>query len=411
MKRSIVLILTVFSVLQISAQRNEIFSARIASLQVVAGDDWLSPPVINLGAETPMNIAFDDLTHEYHRYTYRIQHCEADWTPSEGIFASDYIDGFAEGNTIDNSEESVNTNVLYTHYSLQIPNERCSIKMSGNYQVTVFDENNNDEKMFTACFMVVEPKASVSLNVSTNTDIDVNKSHQQVGLELNFGSLNVTDYANQIKTVVLQNGRWDNAIINSHPQYVMSDGLRWEHSRDLIFDAGNEYRKFEMLDVNHTTMGLESVHWDGKSYHAYVWKDEPRPSYVYDEDADGAFYIRNSDNQENDRVSDYLTVHFRLMSPYVGDIYLNGVWTNDRFLPAYQMKYDEVEQCYLGSVPLKQGYYSYQYLILGADGTTKPVPSEGSFYQTENKYQALVYFRGTGERTDRLVGYQQAQLK
>jgi hypothetical protein len=160
MKRSIVLILTVFSVLQISAQRNEIFSARIASLQVVAGDDWLSPPVINLGAETPMNIAFDDLTHEYHRYTYRIQHCEADWTPSEGIFASDYIDGFAEGNTIDNSEESVNTNVLYTHYSLQIPNERCSIKMSGNYQVTVFDENNNDEKMFTACFMVVEPKAA-----------------------------------------------------------------------------------------------------------------------------------------------------------------------------------------------------------------------------------------------------------
>ena len=71
------------------------------------------------------------------------------------------------------------------------------------------------------------------------------------------------------------------------------------------------------------------------------------------------------------------------------------------------MEYDEEEQLYKGSLRLKQGYYSYQYLHLAEDGTTHPVPSEGNFFQTENQYQALVYYRGLGDRTDRLVGFAQ----
>ncbi len=412
MRRSLIITLIVIQALSIAAQRNEIYNNRIASLQVVAGDDWLSPPVINLNSSDAINISFDDLTHEYHRYAYSIQHCEADWTPSNGIFSSEFIEGFADGNTIDDLEESMNTNVLFTHYTLHIPNERCRIKMSGNYKITVYDENNCNEQIFTVCFMVFESQVNISMNVSTNTDIDINNSHQQVSMELGYGSLNVTDYSNQIKTVVTQNGRWDNAVINAKPQYVLPNGLRWDHNRTLIFDAGNEYRKFEMLDVNHTTMGLENVHWDGKEYHAIVWPDEPRHNYVYDEDANGAFYIRNSNNVENDRISDYLSVHFLLKSPQVnGNVYLNGVWTNDLFLPKYEMKYDDINQCYNGIVQLKQGYYSYQYLIMKSDGTTAPLPSEGSYYQTENKYQALIYYKGIGERTDRLVGYKQVQLK
>ena len=395
----------------ICAQRNEIFNPRIASLQVVAGDKWMQMPIVELGSPTPIHIAFDDLTHEYHRYIYTIRHCEADWTPSDELFTSDYINGFAEGNTIDDITESINTNTLYTHYALRIPNDRCRIKLSGNYQLTVYDANNDREKMFTACFMIVEQRMGVQLQVSTNTDIDINGSHQQIAMKLNYGSLRVSDYQRQIHTVILQNGRWDNAVVNPTPQYVMPDGLQWSHNRSLIFSAGNEYRKFEVLDVGHTTMGLESISWDGSRYNAYVWTDEPRQSYVYDRDANGAFYIRNSDNSENDWTSDYVTVHFRLKGPRVnGQVYLNAMWTNDRFTPEYQMKYDETEQIYRGSVRLKQGYYSYQYLVLKPDGTTTPFPTEGSFHQTENAYQALIYYRGIGERTDRLVGMSQLMV-
>lgn len=390
----------------INAQRSEILSPDIATLQVFAGDDWLSLPVIELNGETPINISFDELSHTYHRYSYSVEHCEADWQPSKELIESDFIDGFATGNTIENNEQSINTSVLYTHYSLQIPNERCRLKLSGNYTVTVFDEDNDNTPVLRACFMVAERAMNVRLDVSPNTDVDVNKSHQQVSMSLSYGGTRVTDPSNQIKTVVMQNQRWDNAVVNAKPQYVRADGLTWEHCRDYIFPAGNEYRKFETLDPTHTTMGLERVGWGNERYQAWVFVDEPRPSYVYDEDANGSFYIRNSDNVGNDTESDYIVTHFRLKSPrQSGDIYVNGAWTYDRFSPQYKMEWNEADNLYEASVPLKQGYYSYQYLLMSSDGSLRPLHSEGNFYQTENKYQALVYFRGQGERTDRLVGY------
>lgn len=401
--------------LHADAQRHEIYNDNIKSLQVVCGEKWQSLPVMQLNDANPdntINISFDDLTHTYQRYTYSIEHCEADWSPSDGLFKSDYIEGFSDDNTIEDVEESINTNVLYTHYKMTIPNDRCRLKLSGNYKLTVYDDNSG-EKILTACFMVTEQTATVGLEATTNTDIDTNKSHQQVGMTLRYNSLRVTDPSTQIKTAILQNRRWDNAKINAKPQYITTEGLQWTHNRELIFDAGNEYHKFETLATSHATMGVDHIAWDGNNYHAWLYEDAPRPNYLYDEDADGAFYIRNSDNIENDRASDYMYVHFTLNCPrpVAGDVYINGAWTYDHFTPAYKMEYNYEKTRYEASILLKQGYYSYQYLMLDSNGSPTVMPTEGSYFQTENKYSALVYFRGQGERTDRLVGYKEIKLK
>lgn len=389
------------------AQRNRILNPDIASLQVVAGNNWLSMPVIGLGEGLPVNIAFDDLTHEYRRYAYKVEHCNADWSTSGDLFVSDYIDGFNADNVIEHVEQSINTNVQYTHYRFQIPNERCKLKMSGNYRVTIYDANNDDKAVAECCFMVVEPRMGIKLSVDANTDKGINSRWQQVAMEVKYGGgLSVTDVQRQIYTVVMQNGRWDNAVVNAKPQFVMGDGLRWSHNAQLVFEAGNEYRKFEMLDVRHANMGVEKIDWDGEAYHAYLWPDEPRGSYVFDEDANGAFYIRNGDNRENSSTSEYVHVHFTLRSPRLeGGVFVNGVWTNDQLAAPYKMLYDEGAQCYRLSLLLKQGYYSYQYVWQQSNGQIATVPSEGSFYQTENRYQALVYYRKLGERADRLVGF------
>ncbi|MBR1400616.1 MAG: DUF5103 domain-containing protein [Prevotella sp.] len=414
MRRILTIIMLLLAIsTAIHAQRNEIYKPEIATLQVVAGERWLSMPIVRLNGDEVINISFDDLTHEYHRYTYTLEHCDADWSKSEELFASDYMAGFAEGNTIDDVTESLNTNVLYTHYSLSIPNRTCRIKMSGNYRLTVYDENDDNEKILTACFMVVEPVMGVMLDVSANTDIDIRHSHQQVSMDIGFGNLTVTDPISQVKTVVMQNMRWDNAVINSRPDYLIPNGMRWQHHKDYIFPAGNEYHKFEILDANHPTMGIDQITWDGENYHAWPFASEPRNNYIYDEDANGAFYIRNSENIENERQSEYVYVHYTLMcpSPVQGDVYINGVWTNDMFTPEYQMNYNHEKRCYEAVVLQKQGYYSYQYLMMDKDGTLKTMPTEGNFHQTENKYQALVYFRAAGDRSDRLVGYQEVQYR
>lgn len=388
------------------AQRNEILSNNIASLQVMAGSNWQGLPVAILGGE-PITISFDELSHEYHRYTYRIQHCEADWTPSEGLFTSDYISGLYDDNTIDDYSQSTDTYQLYTHYSLQFPNDKCSITMGGNYKLSVIDDNDG-KTVLVACFMINEATAGIQIESTTNTDYDINGRHQQLNMQINYGAIDVVAPEEQLHTVVMQNRRWDNAVINPKAQYIMRDGMKWEHCKELIFFAGAEHYKFETLDPSHTTMGLASVGWDKElsQWHAYVFPDIPAKSYSYDVDANGSFLIRNSDNIDNDVACDYIMTHFELHAPLQqGRVYLNGVWTNDRFLPEYEMEWNEDKNIYEKTVYLKQGYYSYRYLVLKEDGTLRRLSNEGNFFETENTYQALLYYKGKSDRADRLVGY------
>lgn len=390
------------------AQQHEIRSENIASLQVVSGKDWLGDAVIRLGSSDRLTISFDDLTHQYHRYVYSLTHCEPDWTPTEGLFTSDYISGFQDGITIDNYQESINTNQLYNHYTLRIPNSSCAPKISGNYQLDIIDDDTKDV-VATARFMVTENIANISTTILTDTDIDVRRSHQQLNLRLDYPqTLKATNPREQFRVLVMQNHRSDNQVW-CPPAPVMRPGtLEWTHTKDLIFPAGNEFHKFEMLDVHRNSMGVESLQWDGEWYHAHLFHDYPRRAYVYDEDADGAFYIRNSDNIENDITSEYVKVNFYLdTSRLDGEVYVDGKWTYNGLSEKYLMEYDDENKWYHVEIPLKYGYYSYQYLNILPAYSQRLTPTgetEGDFFQTENRYLVMAYYKGNGDRFWRLVG-------
>ena len=392
------------------AQRHEINDENIRSLQVVANQKWMDLPIMVLN-DGKISIDFDDLTHTYRRLTYRLEHCEADWKPSVGLFESDVVDGFIAGNTIDDVKESTLTNTLYTHYHFDIPNDKCQPKLSGNYRLYVYDDDSgSDHPLLTACFMLTEPAESsmgVRLNITTQTDQSINREQQQAEMLIDYGTYIVSNPQQQIKTVVLQNRNWLDARWNSKPQYVMPNGLRWSHNQDYIFWAGNEYRKFEILSTDVASMGVDKIGWDGKIFHAYLFPTTPFLNYLYDEDADGAFLIRNSDNVEINTTSDYMLTHFQLNvpSPYPYRIFLNGDWTYDRLLPTYEMTYNSAGGYYEAVVPLKLGYYNYQFLAADEQGRLSSFRVDNSHYQTENSYQALIYFRPQGRRPDKLVGY------
>ncbi len=404
------------------AQRHIVFSDKIASLQVTAGTRWQDMPIIPLRGNEPLNISFDDMSHSYRRFSYTVTHLEADFTPSDDVFTSDYLEGFENGLTIDACQQSINTLQNYTHYTLQIPNEQCKLTMSGNYRLDILDDDNDSRPVASVFFMINEAVVNVGMAMTVNTDIDVRRNHQQIELDVDYTPLRAMDARRQVKGYVLQNGRWDNAVILPEVSRMSQNKMEWVHCRDLIFEAGNEYHKFEILDIHRNSLNVENNIWDGNQWHTILWPDYNRPSYVYDETANGAFYIRNSDNRENDITSEYVMVHFTLQSPQLPyRMFVNGAWTNDRFLPQYEMVYNSEKKAYEAIISLKYGYYSYQYLMFNNDAiiegdlndneevgvNTQPPfipPTEGSFYETRNTYNTLLYFRGNNDRADRLVG-------
>lgn len=394
------LVLSLLLLMPLGTWSHHISDSNVKTLQVVVNNNWLQAPVMRLHSNDQLRLSFDELSHNYHRYSYQIEHCEPDWSPSEGLFESDWLTGF-NGNIIDDYAHSNNTVIAYTHYELQLPNDHCQLKMSGNYRIHIYDEDNDNREVLVAEFMVVEPQMSLSISASSNTDIDTRQRHQQVTMTLNYGSLPVTDPTSQIYAVVMQNNQTRNQKSNIKANITTPNGLEWRHNRQLIFDAGNEYRKFEVLDPSHPTMGIDYITWDGNNYQAYPFMDEPRPNYLYDEDANGAFCVRNSDNQEVNTTSEYVWVNYRLKAPYQGPVYISGRWTTPTGTDTYMLYYDPINELYTASVLQKQGYYNYQYIT--ANG--QQLPSEGSYYQTENHYQALIYYKGITDRTWRLTAF------
>ena len=388
---------------------HKIYSPQVKSLQVVVNQNWQSLPVMKLNSADRLYVGFDELSHDYHRYICHIERCEADWTTATEMFESDWLNGFNDL-IVDDYEHSINTTVPYTHYQFSLPNDQCHLKMSGNYRLHI-QEDGTDEDVLTVEFMVTEQSMQLSMTATTNTDQDTNGRHQQVSMSIGYMNHSVMRPDEQIQTVVMQNGREDNCRRNVRPAFVNQNGQEWSHAMEYIFDAGNEYRKYEVLDPTHPTMGIDYIRWDGDHYQVFPYISEPRPNYLYDEDADGAFYIRNSDNRENDIISDYVWINYRLKSDPVSDGYIviDGQWTTENS-ETYRMTYDENAGMYTASILQKQGYYSYQYLWEDNRGTRRPLPSEGNFYPTENRYQAFIYFKEVGGRTWRLTAFGQITL-
>lgn len=392
---------------------HRILTPNYKSLEVMVNNNWMALPIMQLGTGDVLNIGFDELSHTYRRLTYHLEPCNPDWTSCEGLFESDWLEGFND-RPIEDYENSINTNVLYTHYRLQLPNDDTRLKMSGNYRLHIMDEEESEEVICIE-FRVLEPLMRMTLGVTTNTDLDLNGRYQQASLRIDYGPLRVTNAAEQVQVFVMQNGREDNMKENVRANYVTASGMAWEHNKGLIFDAGNEYRKFEALDPSHTTMGLAHTYWDeeSKRFHAYPFFAEPRRSYIYDEDANGAFLLRNSDNVEAATTSEYLVIHYKLKAfrEYKdATVRLDGRWAVES-PESYVMTFDEHDQTYNATVLQKLGYYNYQVLLVDFDGTTHPMPEEGSFYQTENDYQAMVYYRGIGERSWRLAGFCETKFR
>lgn len=386
----------------------------IHTLQTIVNDDWLRDDVITLGTEDWVTISFDHFTHDYHRFTYKIVHCNADWAPSD-LFEIDYMDGFNE-QPIEDYENSLNTTMLYTHYRLDLPNDEVQFKVSGNYRVEIYlddDENFNKRMIAEACFRIVEPSMGLNVSVTSNTDIDTNLSHQQVSFTLNYPPGEVVDPSTEIKPYVYQNSRTDNYVAQLKPTYITPGRLEYTHNRALIFPAGNEYRRFEIVNMHYATQGVDRISYFAPYYHATLLPDAQRRNYSYDVDHDGRYLIRYNLAQDTDIETDYLFVHFTLDMPRRkgGNFYLTGDFTYNDFTPDYQAVYNDAERYYEATVMLKQGAYDFMYLWVPDDQNIGQTgPAEGNFYEAENEYQVYIYHRPFGGRYDRLVATQQVKF-
>ena len=360
-------------------------------------------PIIKLGEK--LILSFDDLNADEHDYTYKIDHCNENWE-SSNLSDFEFINGYAE-DRIRDYENSFNTLQPYTNYSLSIPNEETQIKISGNYLITILNED--EEPVFTRRFVVYEPKVTVGVSIYKSRDITTINTKQSVEFIINNPNYRINNPAEELKTIVLQNNNWQTAITGLKPQFYRGDQLLYKYNKETSFWGGNEFLYFDSKDIRSSTLNIANVELGNEIYNTYLYINEERIDlpYTLSPDVNGNFIIRTLNGENNSTDADYSWVYFSLKSLEnldAKDIFIQGNFNNWQLNEFNKVTYNPDSNLYEATLLLKQGFYNFQYVTKDRNGVISNHDIDGSHYQTENDYTVLVYHKPFGSRYTRVIG-------
>lgn len=361
-------------------------------------------PIFQLGDE--FQFQFDDLQGSENNYYYHLTHCDYDWKPSQ-LSINEYLNGFNDQRIIDYTN-SLNCLQIYSHYRVSFPNKFTQLKVSGNYIISILNEDR--EVVFSRKFVVYESLVTVPLQVKRARNVnDVNFKHN-MDFAVKSGTINFQSPLKNVKVMILQNGRLNTAITNIKPMYTLGNDLIYKYDGETQFWAGNEFLYFENKNIRAATNTIAKVDTNTGLYGCYLYTNNARGNqpYTYWPDKNGNFFINNVNSTVPETEADYAWIYLSLSAPAFFEnksIYINGMFNNYALTDEYKMDYNEKKGIYEKAIMVKQGFTNYCYTVADAAGKVDDANAiDGNFYQTENDYMVIVYYRENNQRYDRVIG-------
>lgn len=383
----------------------------IKTIQFKGSNQSLSgTPIIPLNGK--LHLSFDDLTAQEADYYYTIKHFNHDWTESD-LARNEYMEGF-DNMRILNFFNSSNTLQSYTHYKVQFPNNNIRrLKVSGNYML--FIKDGEGRTIFSRKFIVQENLVNVPIEVRRSRDLDYLREKQVLYFSVGKDGFIFRNPEQTVKVVLVQNQDHNEAIYGLTPQFTQGNNLIYRYDDEASFFGGNEYLFFDNNDIRMATQRVQRIELD-ELYNTFLRVDRVRDGkkYIFNPDVNGGFKINTQQGEDPTREAEYAWVHFSLNNTKDlegGELHLYGRFNNYTIDDNTMLQYNEETNRYETKKLLKQGFYNYNYVYLGPDGSFDPGFISGNHDITENQYQIIVYYRDIGERFDRVIGVGEANSK
>jgi hypothetical protein len=393
-----------------------IYKTNIKSVRLYQFDSERDYPILSLQNPGYFIFSFDDIEAYTKDFSYKIIHCNSDWEPSENLDPLDYIDGYQENRFYD-SESSFSTRVPYTHYEVRLPNEDVKWTKSGNYILKVYKDNNEDDLIITRRFMIFDTQMKVVPEARRSATPPNALSHQEFYFSIQHAGISIGNPSTQIKTAILQNGRWDNCITNLQPTYIKNEEIGYDMHGKVLFPGYKEFRPLDLRSFRYRTIQVEDLKEYTNSYELWLFEDVNRrySPHLFTHDLNGNFFIQTHERgQEGKLEGEYGLINFSLkaLSRYDGDVYVLGGFNNYQPAEEYKMVYNEDRRGYQGSFTLKNGFYDYMYGVVEKEGKKPNVQKiEGSSFESENDYLFLVYYKEFGALYEQLVAVQKLNTR
>lgn len=384
---------------------NTSYESSIKTVILTQAGSYERFPAIDLNSNQQLNLSFDELMPENDNYQFTFIHCSSNWQPSN-LKPNEYL----TGNMFENINEysfSTTTFQVYTHYNINFPSSEMKPKLSGNYIIKVFRNFDENDIILTRRFMVVDDKFIITPSAKIATNPDQRFTSQEIDFSVNIGDNTVPNPLIDVKTTIMQNLRWDNAILDLKPRFVNGKILDYNYENGNVFLGGNEFRYFDIRNLRFLSFNVQAKYFEGKLKHAVLYRDATRVSQTYLQtiDFNGKMVVDNRDGALKGEIEgDYAAVHFTFVSDKLDkDVYVFGELSDWQMLDEFKMEWNEKSQQYEKTIMLKQAYYNYYFVT--PDGKQADLKyTEGNHSNTENDYHIMVYNKNPFMQYDELLG-------
>ena len=412
MKNWILLICLYFFTSPLLGQVDKIMNPNIQTVLIFPKGKPLALPVIGLNTQDELLIQFDDLSANYQQYYYTIELMDMHMQPV-ALNPFDYTRGLTQNNIRDYTISSI-AQKSYYHYSFTFPTASCRPTKSGNYLMKVYRQGRPNELVFTKRFFVVEQEAPIIASIQEPFDETMSKSHQKIQLQLDVKKIQLLQ-PELLHVAVLQNTRYNDMLMSNAPSFIRGNQLEYNADRDFVFPAGKESRWLDLQNLRFKTERIAAIQQLGYGSRIILKPDQSRamlPYFTF-RDLNGQFMISNTELIRSEDQNDYAQVFFTYL-PTNGQpfqeksLYIAGALTGNALDTNALMQWNSASKQYEKWLNLKQGYYSYNY-ILRDNQSPNPLHdfmwTEGDHWETENSYTIFVYYRAPGSRYDQIIGY------
>lgn len=387
---------------------NSVYRPEIKSVEFYKVDRQASVfPAIALNSDEQVVLGFDDLKGGSRTLSYTIEHCDANWN-SSNLSPAEYLQSFMD-DRIFNYTYSTATFQKYTHYEIKLPNQNIAPKISGNYVLKVYEDGDLNKMILTRRMYVIGSKVSVGGTIASSNIVSARRTNQKVNFTVNYGGLNIQNPNRDIRVFVMQNARPETGKMNNVPTYIRGTQLVYNDVNINDFAGRNEFRHFDTRSLKLNSERISKIYRD--TANTVVLLGDPsrdRPNYTLLYDNDGKYYVINQDGRDSRIDADYAHMYFNLgttKNPADGAPYILGQFNDYKIDENSRLQYDDHGRYYTNLL-LKQGVYDYIYVwVNNATRQANDTVLEGNYFETENEYQLLVYYRPAGARWEELVGY------
>ncbi len=390
----------------------------VKSVQFTRGGNALAYPIIARRSNSKLILSFDDMNADDYEYRYTIIHCDRNWNPSQ-IDALEYLSGF-DFDEISSRQPNMFTTVNYTHHQLSIPNKKMGWRISGNYLLVIYDDE--DQPILTRRFIVHENAGRIEGSYQKSQQGGLTRTHHRV----NASYLDAPDFVrnplDELSLTVVQNFDWLAVQDNVKPSLVQLERVEFNPTKELTFPSLIECRQFDTRSLDYKLMNVMFIDYHQDRIDTYLdtltgvrvagefstYQDNEGRFVIGKKEPTGSNYNPYSNEGKStgkqNTYAEYTQVIFCLEvdNPLPGDVYILGKFNSYNPYSEYQMTYNPKSKKYTANVLMKQGFYDYLFGVV-EDGSITYEYTEQLEMESSKDYIGIVYYRPFGVDFDRAL--------